>query len=42
MKCRDPKTNLEPGKNLVADSNAIDFTQMILAGPTVGANCRGL
>jgi hypothetical protein len=26
MKSKDPKTNLESGKNLVADSNAIDLT----------------
>jgi hypothetical protein len=26
MKSKDPKANLEPGKNLVADLNAIDFT----------------
>jgi hypothetical protein len=26
MKSKDSKANLEPGKNLVADLNAIDFT----------------
>jgi hypothetical protein len=26
MKSKDPKANLEPGKNLVADLNGIDFT----------------
>jgi hypothetical protein len=26
MKCRDPKTNLESGKTLVADSNDVNLT----------------
>jgi hypothetical protein len=42
MKSKDPKTNLEHGKNLVANSNIIDLTQMNLVSPTVGTNCHGL
>jgi hypothetical protein len=33
MKWRDPKTNLEPDKNFVEDSNAIDLTLLILMNP---------
>jgi hypothetical protein len=33
MERRDLKTNLEPGKNFVADSNTIDLTFMISMNP---------
>jgi hypothetical protein len=42
IKSRDPKTNLESGRNLSVDLNDIDLTYINLVSPTVGANCCGL
>jgi hypothetical protein len=42
MKGRDPKTNIEPRRNLLVDLNAIDLTLMNLMSPMVGAYYRGL
>jgi hypothetical protein len=33
MKCRDPKTNLEPGENLIKAWDVIDFMMMIPMNP---------
>jgi hypothetical protein len=42
MKSNDPKTNLKPSKNLVADSSTIDLMSMNLVSPIVGINCQDL
>jgi hypothetical protein len=42
MKSRDPRTHLDPGRNLLEDWNTIDLTQLNLVSSTVGANYHGL
>jgi hypothetical protein len=42
MKRRDRINHLEPGRNLVVDSNVIALMKLDLVSPTMGANCRDL
>jgi hypothetical protein len=42
MKRRDRRNHLEPGSNLVVDSNVIALMKLDLVSPTMGANYRDL
>jgi hypothetical protein len=38
---REPRNPLQPGRNLVADWNAIVLMKLDLVSPMVGTNCHG-